>query len=665
MLQFAKERSISGFIHAAVTLTLENSKTRVPLIVVRHPNRQSIVLDKLKSILLETTGFVLPVAEGFVQLTRVVKRHIEMCTMLHEKTTLIESKVSRSCTVLEELSNLIEVPGIQSVLFAQTLKDLNDIQQNLISFLRQIKKSGCLRRFLQAPVLCKSLVEIDTKLTQLGHFFRTISILGSTILSIQSDLRALVLAELASPESMLKSSEHVQQFLQNVELQVGALPRIRDDSIMKNEARIAFAMGLTIYGDRIGKSNRAFEELHPDDFHRAARLFRKACRLGTKEAYRHLGDLYYEGHGVEVCYRTAVEFYRKGAARNDAAAIFKLGWCYEFGHGVDRDGLQCVKYFREAMEEGSCEAMRVLGYFKLNGMKIPCDHSGAYQLLKKAEKKNVILAKASLAICYEKGIGEDRDPVKAFQLYRECFDGGCFLTTARLAHCYDVGIGVRRDPREATMVLERCMNSGTWYSDRFKAYLGLRLIQGNGVEKDVARGKAIIIDSTKSGNSHSWNVLGECFRHGIGFGRDIRKAKEFYEKAIDSDDGAPGVVAAYVAMGEIFEYGDGVTASIIQANTYYMRAANRLSSIGQWKVATAFEKGIGMKKNIHRAVHYFRLSANSGNVRAQQKSVTYYMKGHGVERPHGYIREFIEEAARGGREKAKKWKTIEGSNSDD
>ena len=128
-----------------------------------------------------------------------------------------------------------------------------------------------------------------------------------------------------------------------MKLQVVAFPRTCNDGIMKNEARIAFAMALTIYGDRIGKPNSAFEELHPDDFHRAARFF-PACRYGVKEAYHHLDDLYYEFHGVEVCYRTAVELYRKVAGKNDAPALCKLCWCYEFGYDVDRDALQCLKF---------------------------------------------------------------------------------------------------------------------------------------------------------------------------------------------------------------------------------------------------------------------------------------------------------------------------------
>ena len=610
---------------------------------------------------MEMIGSVLGAAQVVVQLAGVIKRHVVTYTTLHDEAVSIEYKAICLYGIVEEVSNLIEVPGIRSVLFAHAGKDLNEVQENFSSVVILLENSTPIGRFLQAPELSKSLEEIDSKLTHLGHFFRTIGILGSKISSLQSEMRALVLAAVTSFESISGSSKHIQHFLQNIESQDGTLSRTRNDGIMKGQGRIAFAIGLTIYGDRIGKPNSAFENLLPDEFYSAARFFRKACSLGVKEAYRHLGDLFYEGHGVEICYRTAAELYRKGALRNDAAAKFKLGWCYQFGHGVDKDGLRCVKHFQEAVDGGSAEAMGDLGYLKLNGKIVSTDYSGAYQLLKKAEKKGIFLTKESLAVCYDRGIGEDRDPVRAFQLYRECFDGGYLLTTARLAHCYDTGTGVQRDPYEATMVLERCMNSGTWYSDRFKAYLGLRLIQGNGVEKDVARGKAIIIDSTKCGSSHTWNVLGKCFRYGLGFGRDIRKAKEYYKKAIDSDNGAPAVVASCVAMGEIFEYGDGVATSIIKANKYYMRAADRLSPIGQWKVATSFENGIGIKKNIHRAVYYFRLCANSGNLRAQQKSVMYYMKGHGVERPRRYIREIIEDAARGGSKEAKKWLKTEES----
>ena len=104
---------------------------------------------------------MLGVAQAVELLLGVVKRHVEMYTVLNNKTALIELKAIGSCTVLEELISFTEVPGIQSVLFAHALKDFHNIQQNLNSVLGQVEKSGPVVRFLEAPVLCKSLEETD------------------------------------------------------------------------------------------------------------------------------------------------------------------------------------------------------------------------------------------------------------------------------------------------------------------------------------------------------------------------------------------------------------------------------------------------------------------------------------------------------------------------
>ena len=141
--------------------------------------------------------------------------------------------------------------------------------------------------------------------------------------------------------------------------------------------------------------------------------------------------------------------------------------------------------------------------------------------------------------------------------------------------------GVERGPSESTKIIEECVNSGTWCRDRIKASSGIRLIQGNRVENCVARGKVIIIDLTKKGNSYSWNALGDHVSHVPGLGKDITKEKEFYRKAIDSGNGIQGVLASYTAMGEIFEYGDGVTASILKSNNHYLLEAGHLSSRAQ------------------------------------------------------------------------------------
>ena len=165
------------------------------------------------------------------------------------------------------------------------------------------------------------------------------------------------------------------------------------------------------------------------------------------------------------------------------------------------------------------------------------------------------------------------------------------------------------------------MNSGTWHSDHFKAYYGLCLIEGCGVEKDVSRGKAIILDSTKSGSGISWHALVRIYHHGLGVKRNVARARDYYKRAIICTGGMRGVVAANVALGEMLETGDGVTLNTRRACEYYLFAAKRLNQTAQWKVANAFETGNGRTKHLGQAIYYFNLCAKSGHRGAQSKSL--------------------------------------------
>ena len=113
-------RSISGFIHAAVTLPLQHSKTRV---LCKCKSTSRPLAHPTRLIRKHSLRFVLGVTQAVVQLAGVVKRHVETYTVLNDKTVLIESKANRSYAFLEDLTNLIEVPGIRSVLFTHAFTD--------------------------------------------------------------------------------------------------------------------------------------------------------------------------------------------------------------------------------------------------------------------------------------------------------------------------------------------------------------------------------------------------------------------------------------------------------------------------------------------------------------------------------------------------------------
>lgn len=305
---------------------------------------------------------------------------------------------------------------------------------------------------------------------------------------------------------------------------------------------------------------------------------------------------------------------------------------------------------KQSMEDAA-RSWRSWVFLKLT----PSSYGEAARLLGKAESMGVFAAKQSYGLCYAFGLGVERNPVKAFELFKESFQGGNLSATAQLANCYDTGFGVERCPAEATAVCERCMKAGSDSSGLIHPTYGMRVIMGNGDEKNEARGKALIMDARNS--SRKWFVLGECYRHGIGFEKDERRAKQFYRKAVDWDrDAATGArTEAYVALAEMFEMGDGVGADINRAAKYYLNAADHRQPKAQWKVALAYQSGVGLPKSVYKALFYFEMCANSGNPRAQRKCVSYYIQGHGVERPRDSATKMIREAAQAGNWEAKSW----------
>ena len=51
------------------------------------------------------------------------------------------------------------------------------------------------------------------------------------------------------------------------------------------------------------------------DYTKAIQYYEKAANLGEVEAINNLGDIYYNGNGVEIVYKKAREWYEKGAEK--------------------------------------------------------------------------------------------------------------------------------------------------------------------------------------------------------------------------------------------------------------------------------------------------------------------------------------------------------------
>lgn len=169
---------------------------------------------------------------------------------------------------------------------------------------------------LRAPVIVRSLNEIDVKLTQIDHYFRTVGTLGSLISGQHAEMHELVIS---AHTAFLSASDDINLRC-NVLLDFESRIQTYTSNCDKHErdAKFAFVMGMTSYDSKPEKIRKVVTPVH------------EVQSAGFREAFRYYGDIYFDGIGAERCYRKAVGIYKQGVAREDPESMFALAWCYEF-----------------------------------------------------------------------------------------------------------------------------------------------------------------------------------------------------------------------------------------------------------------------------------------------------------------------------------------------
>lgn len=111
------------------------------------------------------------------------------------------------------------------------------------------------------------------------------------------------------------------------------------------------------------------------------------ANAGNADAQFVVGQLYYEGYGIEQDFPNAVVAYQKAANQGQAYAQLGLGRCYDYGKGVEKDLAKAVKYYYQAAQQGIPRAMKFLADYYYNGIGVQKSLSSAVDWYKKAAKK--------------------------------------------------------------------------------------------------------------------------------------------------------------------------------------------------------------------------------------------------------------------------------------
>lgn len=272
------------------------------------------------------------------------------------------------------------------------------------------------------------------------------------------------------------------------------------------------------------------------DKKQAAIWLRKAANHGNAEAQYYLGyclSLMNVGEEDESVQKEILGLYEKAAKAGFVKAQVALAqeleaqeWRQEYSSEIEDefDGSEEDQdWWVKAAQNGDAHAQMRMG---------------TYEWLSKAAQQGCLDACKQLAECYFEGIGVARNVSKGVEWLTTAANAGSGVAAHELAYRYYKGEGVEQDYKKAVY----------WYSISANddPYEGEPCSCGSGTE---------VFDTDVD-----QNILGQCYRDGIGVARDYKKAVFWFRLAAER-----GNTDAQRNLSECYKQGFGVPVSSSQA----------------------------------------------------------------------------------------------------
>ena len=385
--------------------------------------------------------------------------------------------------------------------------------------------------------------------------------------------------------------------------------------------------------------NKWFEKawacMEKEDYAQAKEYFEKAVEDGFAEAYSDLGNLYFEGNGVEKDEKKAFEMYLKGAKAGDPIGMYNLGICYFWGDGTDIDLQKAAFYHEKAAKAGLVEAMFDTGLNYVRGYGVSQNIKKALFWLEKAAEEDNSAALLELGNLYRDGEYVEKDLEKAFAYYQKGVALGDDRCKLCLSSFYEKGLVVDKDMEKAKTL---CQEAYDWYyeqavtenSDEAQFRLGCIYDSGLpliGIDQDYVQAAEWYEKAAQNGMDAAQNNLGNMYIHGVGVAQNYEKAVYWFTKAAEKRN-----MEAMNNLGNCYYWGHGVEQDYGKAAEYHSKAANLGYANSQEVLGELYFDGKGVEQNYTQAAYWFKEGCENGERTAFGPLGDCYREGLGVEK---------------------------------
>jgi TPR repeat protein len=117
----------------------------------------------------------------------------------------------------------------------------------------------------------------------------------------------------------------------------------------------------------------------------------------------------------------------------------------------------------------------------------------------------------------------------------------------------------------------------------------------------------------QGGDATAQNELGLLYYEGKGIPQNHRKAKEWFDKAVEQ-----GHAGAQVNLGTLYLKGEGAPQSSEMALFWFTRAAGQENAVAFAKLGMMYSQGRGVLQDFIQAHMWYNLSAAHGEARSAE-----------------------------------------------
>ncbi|CEK09914.1 tetratricopeptide repeat protein [Legionella hackeliae] len=375
-----------------------------------------------------------------------------------------------------------------------------------------------------------------------------------------------------------------------------------------------------------------------------SQMYGKAI-LGESAAQFELGQLYHYGVIVAKNIPQAITYYKLAAQQQDVRAEYNLGILYLGGLTDPVDYQQGINWLMDAAFKGNVNAQYVLAHIYEKGFKDaagnlvlqpnpqqamsmyylassnhygPAQYRLAEYLVKQqqgglsvAAKNNRTklikrlyegavkegVAEANLPLAFYYAMDEDKKKqAQALEVAKKEAKTGNSYAALLLGIMFERGIAVPANNVESMYWYQQ---AGSNSVNNF--ILGTYYTEGNGVSKDLQKGKALLQQSADAGFSYA-NLNLAVLKHDMGenFLSELDKARQ-------SGNSTAGLLLADYYLSQAAD-----PEKLQQARDIYQYFAEKGDKDAQLKLAFLYEKGLGGQPDTQLATQWYTASADQG-----------------------------------------------------